>query len=73
MNPNVRVMLLAGTTTIGTQAAAEFVTREKDVEALVGWLGGVTNGRVPSFEAVLRVKVNKGVPVQADIVALHKH
>jgi len=73
MNPNVRVMLLAGTTTIGTQAAAEFVTREKDVEALVGRLGGVTNGRVPSFEAVLRVKVNKGVPVQADIVALHKH
>lgn len=70
MNPNRWVMILAGTTTIGTQAAAEFVTREKTVEDLVK-RAGTNNGNIRPFEAVIRVKVTSGVPLNTELVALH--
>jgi hypothetical protein len=70
MNPGRWVMILAGITTIGTQAAAEFVTREKDVDELVRRVG--TQGDyVRPFEAVIRVSVKGGVPVRSDLVAVH--
>jgi hypothetical protein len=71
MNQSLRTLLLAGTTTIGTQAAAEFVTRANDAGELLRRTGALRNAHMPFFEAVLRVKVNKGVPVQSEIVALH--
>jgi hypothetical protein len=67
-------MVLAGITTIGTQAAVEFVCRPAQLEALLARLG--VNGEatpVPPFEAVLRVKVSAGVPVETRLVAIHKH
>ncbi len=70
MNPSRWVMILAGTTTIGTQAAAEFVTREKDVGDLLNRAGAI-NGDIRPFEAVIRVKVTSGVPVNTDLVTLH--
>jgi hypothetical protein len=61
-----RVMILAGTTTIGTQAAVEFVCHERELKELLGRLG-----TVKPFEAVIRVKVAGGVPVATQLVALH--
>jgi len=66
-------LVLAGLTTLGTQAAAELVCRTKRLEELLTALGGPARGPFPPFEAVLRVKVSGGVPVQSDLVAVHRH
>ena len=70
MNSSRLVMILAGTTTIGTQAAVEYVTRAKSVEELVSRVG-VRDGGIRPFEAVIKVRVTGGVPVNSDLVALH--
>lgn len=72
MNPSRWVMLLAGTTTIGTQAAAEFVTRESNLTELVSRVGKSSAGEMLPFEAVIHVKVAGGVPVATQLVALHR-
>jgi hypothetical protein len=64
------MLILAGTTTVGTQAAAEYVCREDSLAELLQRLGVSKPGGIKSFEALLRVKVAHGVPVKADLVAL---
>jgi hypothetical protein len=71
LNPARWVMLLAGLTTIGTQAAVEYVSRSNTAEDLLKRIGGPVSGKIAPFECVVRVKVIQGVPVQADLVALH--
>jgi hypothetical protein len=71
LNPARWVMLLAGLTTIGTQAAVEYVSRSNTAEDLVKRIGGPASGKIAPFECVVRVKVTQGVPVQAELVALH--
>lgn len=71
MNPDRWVMLLAGLTTIGTQAAVEYVTRPNTVEDLARRFGGPASGKIAAFECVVRVKVIQGVPVQSEVVAMH--
>jgi hypothetical protein len=65
-------MILAGTTTIGTQAAVEFVSRDTEARKLVAQAGVAKTGEVLPFEAVIQVKVSRGVPVAANLVALHR-
>jgi hypothetical protein len=69
-NPSQWVMILAGTTTLGTQAAVEFVCSENSLNDLLGRLSVSQTGEMKPFEAVLRVKVTRGVPVESSIVAL---
>jgi len=69
LDPVRSVLILAGTTTIGTQAAVEFVCDENSLAQLLQKLNAAKNGVQP-FEAVLRVKVTRGVPVETSIVAL---
>jgi hypothetical protein len=64
------VLILAGTTTIGTQAAVEYVCRQSSVEELLLRLPVSQNGQLKPFEAVIRVKVTRGVPVGTELVAL---
>jgi hypothetical protein len=71
LNPGQSVLILAGTTTIGTQAAVEFVCHQNSVEELLLRLPVSDNGRLKPFEAVIRVKVTRGVPVSTELVALH--
>jgi hypothetical protein len=73
LNPSRRVLILAGITTFGTQAAVEFVCRASRLEELASKLGIPARRRLPPFEAVIRVKVSGGVPVQSEILALHGH
>ena len=70
MNPARSVLILAGTTTIGTQAAAEYVCRQESLQQLLLRLSVAENGTMKPFEAVLRVKVTRGVPIGSELVAL---
>ena len=70
LNPTQAVLILAGTTTLGTQAAVEYVCRQSSVEELLLRLPVSQNGQLKPFEAVIRVKVTRGVPVGSELVAL---
>lgn len=70
VNQSRWAMILAGTTTLGTQAAVEYVSRARSVEDLLTRLSGSRTGEILPFEAVLKVKVASGVPVHSDVVAL---
>ena len=72
LNPKLQVLILAGTTTIGTEAAAEFVCRESSMDQLLARLGVARSDALPSFEALLHVTVKRGVPLQTDLVAVRK-
>src|ERR1700691_563105 len=56
------VMILAGTTTFGTQGAVEFVCRQDSVEKLLHEIPD-SGGLAKPFEALVRVKIARGVPV----------
>jgi len=64
------VMILAGTTTFGTQGAVEFVCRQESVEKLLQAIPGSNSGPIRPFEALVRVKIARGVPVESDLVAV---
>lgn len=72
MNSARSVLILAGTTTIGTQAAAEYVCRQDSLEQLLLRLSVSENGEMKPFEAVVHVKIARGVPVGSELVALRK-
>jgi hypothetical protein len=71
VNPSHRTLALAGITEYGTQAAAEFVTREDSVRILLARLNVKPGGAVPMFEALLRTTVRGGVPIESELVAVH--
>jgi hypothetical protein len=71
MNASRWVMLLAGITTIGTQAAVEYVCRTRSIDELLQRLNRSVSSDVGTFEAVLRVKISRGVPVESQLVAIH--
>lgn len=70
MNPTESVLILGGTSTIGTQAAVEYICHEDSLAQLLSRLNVPPNGEMKPFEVVLRVKVARGVPVESEIVAL---
>jgi hypothetical protein len=72
LNPSRSVLILAGTTTIGTQAAVEYVCQQNSLEELLLRLSVSNSGELKPFEAVIRVKVARGVPVGTELVALRK-
>jgi hypothetical protein len=72
IDPARSVLILAGTTTFGTQAAAEYVCRQDSLEQLLHVLGISRAADLKPFEALLRVKVAHGVPVMTDLVAVRK-
>jgi len=64
------VMILAGTTTFGTQGAVEFVCRPDSVEKLLHEIPDSGAGQIKPFEALVRVKIARGVPVDTELVAV---
>jgi len=72
IDPARSVLILAGTTTFGTQAAAEYVCRQDSLAELLGRLGVSKAADLKPFEALLHVKVAHGVPVITDLVAVRK-
>lgn len=72
LNPTRSVLILAGTTTMGTQAAVESVCRENSLEQLLLRLAVGPSGELGPFEALLHVKVARGVPVGSEVIALRE-
>jgi hypothetical protein len=71
-----RMLILAGITTHGTQAAVEYVTRPDYIRDLVRNLNTAPAGGSPklpfNFQVLVKVKVNGGVPVQVSYVTHHR-
>jgi hypothetical protein len=72
IDPTRLVLILAGTTTFGTQAAAEYVCRQDSLIELLRRLGVSKTEDMKPFEALVHVKVAHGVPVITDLVAVRK-
>jgi hypothetical protein len=63
------VMILAGTTTFGTQGGVEFACRPETVEKLLHEIPD-SAGSIKPFEALVRVKIARGVPVESELIAV---
>ena len=72
LNPAHSQLILAGTTTMGTQAAVEYVTRQNLLEELLTRLSVKHSADLKPFEALLHVKVARGVPVGIELMAFRK-
>jgi hypothetical protein len=72
LDPAHSVMIFAGTTTFGTQGAVEFVCHPHSIDQLVSRLKVNAAGEVDPFEALVRVKVTQGVPVEEELVAIRQ-
>jgi hypothetical protein len=72
LKPSPSMLILAGTTTIGTQAATEYVCEQNSLNELLSHLGVSSAADLKPFEAVIHARVVRGVPVASDLVALHK-
>ncbi|MGH9847551.1 MAG: hypothetical protein ACREEM_53350, partial [Blastocatellia bacterium] len=70
-----RLLILAGITTMGTQAAAEYVTRAEYIKDLIERLNLAAPGEPPRlpdhFQVVIKVKITGGVPIQVFYVTHH--
>jgi len=70
-SPRHMVLILAGTTTFGTQGAVEFVSQPESVKKMLQAMPGADTDMKP-FEALLHVKVARGVPVDTELVSLRQ-
>jgi hypothetical protein len=70
LDPSRSILILAGDTTFGTQAAVEYVCREDSVKELLERLKVSKPNELKAFEALLRVKIVHGVPVMTDLVSV---
>jgi hypothetical protein len=73
IDPTHSVIVLAGTTTFGTQAAVEYVCRRDSVANLLKQMSVSSPEELKPFEAVVHVKIALGVPVGMELVAVHPH
>jgi hypothetical protein len=71
LQPGQNVLLLAGTTTMGTEAAAEFVSQNASLSQVRKGLGISAGRPFPPFAAVLHARVARGVPVETKIAVIH--
>jgi hypothetical protein len=71
LNPSRWSLILAGTSTIGTQGAVEYVCREDTVRELLTRMGPASPDARPRFEAVIEIQIKGGVPIRSNIVAFH--
>ncbi len=69
VSPERFIMIVAGTTTFGTQGSVEFVCRPDSVQKLMHEIPGSTTAMKP-FEALVRVKIARGVPLDTELVAV---
>jgi hypothetical protein len=69
VSPERFMMIVAGTTTFGTQGSVEFVCRPDSVQKLMHEIPGSTTAMRP-FEALVRVKIARGVPLDTELIAV---
>ncbi|MGA7413846.1 MAG: helix-turn-helix domain-containing protein [Bryobacteraceae bacterium] len=71
IDPSYYVLILAGTTTLGTGAAVEYVCHANTLHTLSEGLKHAHGSFGKPFEAVLDVHISAGVPMESDLVAVH--
>jgi hypothetical protein len=72
IQPDTRIAVFSGLSTVGTQAAVEFLSQPSSVTALIQRVG-TANGTLKPFEAVLQISTSKGVAIEASFLAIHLH
>jgi hypothetical protein len=70
LDPSRSILILAGSTTFGTQAAVEYVCREDSVKELLQHLEVNQPTDLRPFEALLHVRVAHGVPVTTELISV---
>ena len=70
LDPSRSILILAGNSTFGTQAAVEYVCREDSIRELLERLDVSKASDLKPFEALLHVKIAHGVPVMTDLVSV---
>ena len=70
LDPTRLILILAGNSTFGTQAAVEYVCQEATLKELLRRLNVSKASELRPFEALLRVKIAHGVPMMTDLVAV---
>ncbi|MDR3754249.1 MAG: helix-turn-helix domain-containing protein [Terracidiphilus sp.] len=65
-------LILAGTSTIGTQAAVDYVCNRNSLEQLLRSLNVKSESDLQPFEALLRVKVADDVPIESQLILLRR-
>jgi hypothetical protein len=70
MTPSHRIFVAAGTATIGTQAAVEYVCSPEGVADLMKRLG--SSGTDQPFEALLHITIVNDVPIETRIMIVRK-
>lgn len=65
-------LVLAGASTIGTEAAVKFVCNDNSLQELLSSLNIKNGTNMKPFEALLRVKVSNDVPLGSQLVLLHR-
>jgi hypothetical protein len=71
INPEYYVLVLAGTSTIGTGAAVEYVCHANTLRTLIEAIKHAHGSPGKPFEAILDVHIAGGVPMESDLVAVH--
>ena len=72
LEPSHMVLIIAGTTTFGTQGAVEYLCRQESLEELLARLGVKKAEDLRPFEALLRIRISRGVPVETTLVGVHQ-
>jgi hypothetical protein len=70
LDPSRSILILAGNTTFGTQAAVEYVCREDSLKELLQQLHVSKPIDLKPFEALLHVKIAHGVPVVTELISV---
>jgi len=70
IDPSQAILILAGNSTFGTQAAVEYVCREDSIKELLQRLKVTKPSDVRPFEALLHVRIIHGVPVKTDLISV---
>ena len=70
IDPSRAILILAGNSTFGTQAAVEYVCREDSIQELLKHLKVTKASDLKPFEALLHVRIIHGVPVKTDLISV---
>jgi len=70
LDPSHSILILAGNSTFGTQAAVEYVCREDSIKELLRRLNVKKAGDLRPFEALLHVRIAHGVPVKTELISV---
>jgi hypothetical protein len=72
LDPSRWTLILAGTSTIGTQAAVDYVCDPSSLEELLHRLNVTRETDLKPFEALLRIQVANDVPLKTQLAALRR-